>query len=259
METVEAVGGGMRFEPVLLGIVLLMTAVLGALAVDTTKDRISLGTRVPDVTAGLVVVITATLGSGGVVAIITGGGFEARYAAVVVPMFIALVARGTSVMPSGAGILTLVLLASLGVAVAVDDARRDRTQGEDVATLIDEHAETGDVVVFCPDQLGPATLRSLDHAGAQISYPPTADPRFVDWYDYLDRVDELDPLRFASDVDVMAGDGSIWLVMMTSYRGFEARCETISSAFATTRPQQTLLVGNTAFEPMFLHHFGTPA
>jgi hypothetical protein len=154
------------------------------------------------------------------------------------------------------GLVVLTLLASMGVAVAIDDARRDRTQGEDVASMIDDQAGPGDVVVFCPDQLAPAAIRSLEHDGEHLTYPPTEDPRFVDWYDYRDRIESADPVRFAADVDRAAGDDGIWLVMMTSYRGFGARCETIATVLGDDRPQRTLLVGSTAFEPMFLLHFG---
>jgi hypothetical protein len=256
VETVEGLGGGMRFEPVLLGIALVVMAVLGTFAVETTRDRVSLGTRVPSVAAGVVAVAALTLVSGGAVAIISGTGFEARYAAVVIPLLVALAARGTSFLPPRAGLAALVLLASMGLAVSVDDARRDRTQGEDVAAIIDEQAQSGDVVVFCPDQLAPATIRSLRHDGPRFTYPPTDDPRFVDWYDYADRIAAADPVQFAADVDAAAGDEGIWLVFMTSYRGFDARCETIASVLGTGRPQQTVLVGSTAFEPMFLQHFG---
>jgi hypothetical protein len=224
--------------------------------VQTTRDRISLATRVPSVAVGLVAVTTLTLVSGGAVAVISGSAFEARYAAVVMPLVVALAARGTSSLPPRAGLAALVVLASMGVAVAVDDARRDRTQGEDVAAIIDEQAQPGDVVVFCPDQLAPATIRYLGHDGTRLTFPPTDDPRFVDWYDYADRIAATDPVQFAADVDAAAGSDGIWLVFMTSYRGFDAHCETISSVLGAGRPQQTVLVGSTVFEPMFLQRFG---
>jgi hypothetical protein len=256
VETVEGLGGGTRFEPVLLGIALVVMALLGTFAVQTTRDRITLATRVPSVAAGLVAVTTLTLVSGGAVAVISGSAFEARYAAVVMPLVVALAARGTSSLPPRAGLAALVVLASMGVAVAVDDARRDRTQGEDVAAIIDEQAQPGDVVVFCPDQLAPATIRYLGHDGTRLTFPPTDDPRFVDWYDYADRIAATDPVQFAADVDAAAGSDGIWLVFMTSYRGFDAHCETISSVLGAGRPQQTVLVGSTVFEPMFLQRFG---
>ena len=89
------------------------------------------------------------------------------------------------------------------------------------------------------------------------SEPPPDSASTLTW-SWRDRISEIDPTRFGGELHESAGDSAIWLVMMTGYRGFDARCETIASVLATDRPQQTLIVGRTVFEPMFLHRFGPP-
>lgn len=285
VEVIQGIGGGRRFEPVLLGVLLLIAALIGALIVTTTanpgrassnknpgsnrsidigsqspsNNSIELLVRPPAETAGLVAVVVLTLGSGAIVAFLTGGAFEARYTAVVVPLLLALAARGLASLPGLIAPAGLALIAVFGIAVAADDARRDRSQGEAAAAVIDSLAGDGDVVVFCPDQLAPATLRYLDRELQVTTYPPGDDPHFVDWYDYLERIAAGDPAGESLQVSGKAGSADIWLVMMTGYRGFEGHCEALSAGLAAGRRPQTHLEAGTVFEPMFLQRFAAPS
>lgn len=253
VETLQAIGGSGRFEGVLLGAGLLVLALIGATAVGTTTDILAIAfRRGPASVPAAVVALTLTIGT--LVALVTGSAFEARYAAVVVPFVVVLAARGAAVLPVRGAVVVVASLTLLALAVGVDNARRDRTQGQEVADAIDAGAAPGDVVAFCPDQLGPATVRSLDHPGDRFAYP-TGDGTLVDWGDYLDRISATEPMEFAGRLDRAAGDHAVWLVAGFSYRGFEGRCESVFNALGSSRTALTVVPARTVFEPMTLVRF----
>jgi len=257
VEAVQAIGGGRRFEPMLLGILLLVAAVLGATYVGRTDGELRISTSGVPSTLGPAWVTAATLAIGGAASLVLGGAFEARYAAVVVPFLIVLSARGTSALGRRAAPAALALLVLGGLFVGADEARRDRSQGQEVATAIDSLAQPGDIVAFCPDQLAPPTLRYLQFDGPALAYPPGFDPRRVDWRDYLDRISASDPVAYAADLDQEAGDHAIFLVFNSTYSGFEGRCETIVNALTDIgRDDRILVNGRAIFQPMFLRLLG---
>ncbi len=105
-----------------------------------------------------------------------------------------------------------------------------RTRADDVVDQILDGAERGDLVVVCPDQLGPALTRVLDQRGSGIEvvrYPDLGDARFVDWRDYEDRNQAASPERIARQIAVRADDAAIWVVWNGSYRTFEDQCEAL--------------------------------
>ena len=99
VETIEALGGGTRFEPVLLGVALAGAAVLGATLVRTGASGVELGWPGRHPGAPLAAVAALTLAGGGLAAMALGSAFEARYTAVVVPLVLALAARGLAGLP----------------------------------------------------------------------------------------------------------------------------------------------------------------
>lgn len=260
VETIEALGGGTRFEPVLLGVVLAGAVLLGATLVGTSAGGVELGWPGRHPGAPLVAVTVLTLGLGGIVAMLSGGAFEARYTAVVVPVLLALAGRGLSTLPRWLAPAALAALAVFGVVVAIDEARRDRSQGQEVAGIIDRDAGTGDVVVACPDQLAPAVLRYLEGTATVLTHPPTDDPRFVDWYDYRDRIDRTSPDATATAaLDAAGSGGAVWLVTASGYRGFVGRCETIAAELGRTRPSVPVLFARPVYEHMRLYRYPAEA
>jgi len=113
------------------------------------------------------------------------------------------------------------------------------------------------VVVFCPDQLGPATDRYLD-TGTGRTFPDGDPPARVDWRDYADRVANADPAHFAEEI-AASHDGTIWLVMATSYRTLEGVCEQVQATLGAGR-EGTLVVrpGTDFYEPAALYRFDPP-
>lgn len=253
VESIEALGGGARFEPVLLGVVLAGAAVLGATLVRTGAGGVELGWPGRHRGAPLVAVAALTLAGGGLVATAAGSAFEARYTAVVVPLVLALAGRGLAGLPRWLAPAALAAVAVFGVAVSVDEARRDRSQGEQVADAIDARAHDGDVVVTCPDQLAPAVLRYLDTRLTVLTHPPTADPRFVDWYDYSERIAAASPGDTAAEALDRAGPGgAVWFVTAAGYRGFESDCGSLAAELRRSRPAETVVGARTTYEHMAL-------
>ena len=253
VETIQAIGGNNRFEGELLGIVLAVLAILGVLACRIDGRNLVLRFAAGNLDRGCLCVLL-TLGIGGGVALVMAGAFEARYAAVVVGFLLVLAARGIAMLPTRPRLVVLVLVVAFGLAVSVDEARRDRTQGADVAALIDEGFEVGDVVVFCPDQVGPATLRSVVGSPASFAYP-RGDGRFVDWQDYAETITNTGVDSFVAEVLAEAGDHNVWLVSGFGYQSFGNRCEAMINELERTHQAQQLLAPSDVFEPMLLTRY----
>ena len=253
VETIQAIGGNNRFEGELLGIVLAVLAILGVLAHRVYDRDLVLRFAVGHLDrAWLGTLLTLAIGGG--VALVLDGAFEARYSAVVVGFLMVLAARGIAMLPSRSRLVVLVLVVAFGLAVSVDEARRDRTQGAEAAALIAEGYEAGDVLVFCPDQVGPATLRSVSGSPASFAYP-RGDGRFVDWQDYSETIASTGVEGFVSEVLAEAGSHNIWLVNGFGYKGFGNRCESMVNELGRTRWAQRMLEPRGVFEPMLLTRF----
>lgn len=252
VETMQAIGGNNRFEGELLGVVLAILAILGAIGVRRA-DVVELRFRRGPLTAAALMTVV-TLGIGGGVALLTAGAFEGRYAAVAVPFILLLAARGLIVLPSPVGPVLLAGVVLFGLAIGVDEGRRDRTQAGDVAAAIvaGNEGRIGDLVVFCPDQLGPATHRSLEATIESIAYP-RGDGRLVDWRDYADVIEATDPATFVADN--LAGRQTIWLVAGFGYKSLGTRCEALIDALEQTHRPNHLIAPSEAFERMLLTRY----
>ncbi len=98
-------------------------------------------------------------------------------------------------------------------------------------------ARPGDVVAFCPDQLGPATLRLLGDEFPALGFPRATDPRLIDWYDYEDVNRAVSPAAFAKVIDERAGTGhEVWLVSSHGYRTAERSCTELENRLLALRP-----------------------
>jgi len=259
VETAQAIGANSRFEGETYGVWLLALAALGVLAAgraDGSVLRLDFGLRVRRQAVGAVLAGTLVLGAAAALA--TASGFEARYAGVVVPLVIVLAARGVTCLPARTAPVLLCLLAVFGAAVGIDEARRDRTQGREAAEAINDEAAPGDVVVLCPDQIGPATVHYIDADVTTIAYP-RGGGRLVDWRDYLETIAARDPLSFAHSVEELAGAADVWLVLGDDYRGFGDRCTTLAREFGRRRvAAEVVAEREELFEPMTLIRYSRP-
>ena len=88
----------------------------------------------------------------------------------------------------------------LGLVGGLNNVVTDRTQAGEIAAAIKSNLQPGDVVVMCPDQLGPSTHRLLPASVEQFTYPAFGSPDRVDWRDYGARNANADPTAFAGGV-----------------------------------------------------------
>ena len=213
-----------------------------ARAVDDRHVEVDLQT-VPDV-RWVAAAALGTLVVGLVAAYVGDTTFEGRYAAVVFPLFILVAARGLTVFADARvqiGLVTIV--AGLGLAVGVQHATEERTQADAAAGAIEAGAEPGDVVVYCPDQLGPAVDRLLDVPDLrQLTFPDGGSSELVDWADYVMRVEEADPRAFADRATDEAGEHAVWLVSASGYQHVDAPCAALAEALRSARPEPSILV-----------------
>jgi hypothetical protein len=101
-----------------------------------------------------------------------------------------------------------------------------RTQAVDAAAVLNAQAQPGDLVVYCPDQLGPAVDRLLTVRGVQqITFPRAAAPQRVNWVDYRKVIGRTDVSSFAQSALARAGaNHTVWLVWRDGYPGLGGDC-----------------------------------
>jgi hypothetical protein len=179
----------------------------------------------------------ATLVVGVVASVVADTGFQDRYAAVAFPFLAVAVTFGGASLPAPgirAGLLALLAVTGLAAGLAV--VRADRTASTAVAAALRPRLTVGDVVAYCPDQLGPSTARLLPAGTAQVTFPDLAAPTLVDWTDYADRNAAARPNVFARAVVERADAGRVFLVWSGGYRTLGTKCEATVNALSTIRP-----------------------
>src|SRR3712207_4661655 len=110
---------------------------------------------------------------------LTGQAYVPRYASIAFPGVILLVALGVAAFGDPRLRLgALVVMATLGIVGIKPVVQYERTQAASVARQLRASAEPGDVVAYCPDQLGPSVSRLLppDLGLTQITYPKALGP-----------------------------------------------------------------------------------
>ncbi|MDZ7673455.1 MAG: glycosyltransferase family 39 protein [Acidimicrobiales bacterium] len=243
-ELANGLGGQLGLpEAMLFGFFVLGLAALGLVLASASGTELTLDLRtVPVVRPEIgLVLLTILVGLG--VGAITNATFVARYAAGFVPML--LVAAGVAVagLPGVAAprvaMLVALVLAGPGLVYNVID---ERTQGARIASAITAQGDPDDLVVFCPDQLGPSTLRALPASFEAVGVPALTRPERIDWVDYAARNQAAQPEAMATEVLERAGDHTIWLVYAATYRTYEGLCEGVLSSLSTARPDNEIVV-----------------
>ncbi len=252
-------GGVDNAERILFATVLGLLLVLGLFGRARNAVTIELDVRTrPDVrrelfVAGLTLAIAVGAGY------LSNSGFAPRYLAVVVPLIVLGAAWGLLRFQASLP-LAAVLAAFLGTCAlgTIDATTHERTQMADLAAVIERAGAPGDVVVYCPDQLGPAGDRALDGDFDEVTYPDLGDPRFVDWVDYADRNAASDPEAFVGEVLDRAEGHNIWLAWSPEYITLETQCSEVRNLLAQARPGNSPSVqadSDTFFENANLHRY----
>ncbi|HVF75008.1 MAG TPA: glycosyltransferase family 39 protein [Acidimicrobiales bacterium] len=197
------------------------------------------------------------LAVGVVASVLLRSGFAARYAAIALVPFLLLVAFGIRKLPSPkTQAVVAAVCVVLGFLGAIPLVHNPRSQARLVAGAITERAAPGDLVVYCPDQLGPAVSRHLPDDMTQLVYPTKGTPKFVDWVDYRERNRAAVPEAFAADVLRQAGDNTVWLVWANGYRTFSEDCQTLRDTLLVARGEtRSVKRMGRYFEKMMLYRF----
>jgi mannosyltransferase len=251
--TLRDLGGGEITEAGLYGSVLLALALLALLAVRTRGDQITLDVRTAPAVRRELAVTGLVIAIGTAAGIATNATYQSRYAAVVVPLVLLAVAVGITRVPGPARLLVGVVYIGLALVGIVWVNYYQRTQSVPVGDAVAARVQPGDVVVYCPDQLGPAYSREMPAGVEGMSYPALTSPRLVDWVDYADRNAAADPDAVARAVRQRADGHAVFLVWMPDYRTLEGQCEQLSAALGVT---ETLVTQDNSryFEPAYLQY-----
>jgi mannosyltransferase len=239
---------------VLLALLALFGRARGRFNIDLDLRTVA-GVRWEWLVGGLTLVVGLTL------SFVGQSGFQSRYAAVMYPFFALAVAFGLVAIGDArvrAGFLTIIVL--VGFVGGLRNAVTNRTQASEVADQITAAAKPGDVVAYCPDQVGPDVSRLLPNRLGleQVTFPRLESPKFVDWVDYKDRNAAASPDDFAQKVAQRAGDHNIWLVWSPGYRTLDNKCELIINALGASRGAGVTLVrpNDDLYEFMGLTRYG---
>ena len=254
IDTVRAWAGGGSDAGELLNLVFIALAALAVFGVGIDGRRIELDLRTRPGARRLLVASIGTLVVGLVAAVALRSAYVVRYTSVVFPLFILVVAYGTLVFANGrvrVGVLALAVL--LGFAAAVPNTGNRRTEAGLVARALQRSAQPGDVVAYCPDQLGPSVSRLVTVPLTQLTFPRATGPEFVDWVDYAEHNHAALTAPFAQMLDQRAGPRRLWLVWSPNYKTFGTKCSTLVDRLHLLRPEMTRVV---KVKPKYEEHMG---
>jgi 4-amino-4-deoxy-L-arabinose transferase-like glycosyltransferase len=240
--------GGGDVLPWLLGLLLDLLVVVGVLAVPGRQPaedgELLLRLRVSRSRALLLTLSLGTLLVAALASVASSSAVSGRYSTVAFLPFLALAALGIAALPSRrARGIALGLAALLGLAGSVPGMIIPRSQAGQVAHALSA-AAPGDVVLFCPDQLGPAVSRLAPPGLDLVVYPDLRSADRVDWTDYAQRVNGVSPVSVASAVLQRAGSHGIWVAWSDVYRvPSAARCRSLVESIAAVRGEPRLVFG----------------
>ena len=186
-------------------------------------------------------VAVAAMTVGVVASDIQSSAYASRYSMIAIAPVVLVAASGVGVLSPRARTIGLCAVCALGLVNVAYMPQRLRTQAGQVATVL-EAAAPQDLVVFCPDQLGPAVHRLAPNAGTQVVYPTFGGAAMVDWVDYAQRNRNADPVAFARTALRRAAGHDIWLVYATGYPTLAGGCSSLLTSFTVARGRPADLI-----------------
>jgi mannosyltransferase len=263
VSAVASFAGGSTSQGRALALIFFGLAGLGLFGVATDRHHIDLDIRTRPLGRPVAIAVGGTLAAAVAGGFITNSAFDARYASVVfIPLILLVVIGLTTFRDRRVRTVILALAVIAGLAGSIPDVTTNRTQAGQVARAIAAHGRVGDVVAYCPDQLGPAVNRLLPTGRyRQTTFPRGTGPVFVNWVDYAAAARDASPVAFAQHLESLAGatGGQIFLVWAGGYQGFGLQCEGIVQTLQEDPAYhaQALVVGddNQFYQPMWMVGF----
>ena len=263
VSAVASFAGGSTSQGRALALIFFALAGLGLFGLATDRTHIELDIRTRPLGRPVTIAVAGTLSAAIIGGLVTNSAFDARYASVVFIPLILLVSIGLTVFRDRrvrTGILAVAVIA--GLASSAPNVTTNRTQAGQAAAAIAGNAKPGDIVAYCPDQLGPAVDRLLP-AGRyqQVTFPRGTGPKLINWVDYATAVRAASAPAFAQDVlsRAAAAGRQIFVVWAGGYQGLGFKCEGIVQTLQVNRDYRVkeLVVGNTDkfYQPMWLVEF----
>jgi mannosyltransferase len=263
VNAVSSFAGGGTNQGRALGLIFFALAGLGLFGLATGRSHIDLDIRTRPLGRPLAIAVVGTLAAAITGGLVTNSAFDARYASVVFIPLILLVAIGLLAFLDRrvrAVILSVAVIA--GLASSIPNVTTNRTQAGQVARAIAATGRPGDIVAYCPDQLGPAVDRLLP-AGRyeQTTFPRGTGPAFINWVDYGAAVHRASPLAFAQKLEAEAASAGrqIYLVWASGYQTYGVKCEGIVQTLQANPAYHAteVVVGNdnSFFQPMWMVRF----
>jgi hypothetical protein len=252
-DTVTDFAGGYWDPGIALGLMyfgLVGLAVLGV-ALDSRHVLLDLRPRSPG--GWLAAVTFGSLAVAILAGIVGRSAFAVRYAAVLYPLFVIVVGVGTDVFADRRvfnGVLAAAIV--LGLWADVPNVVGERTSAPRVAAALDAFGHPGDVVAYCPDQLGPSVSREIRSDGlVQLTFPRAIGPERVDWVDYMQVNHAGNPAAFAQMLLARAGSAhDVWVVWAPGYKTYKTECQNLIQQLGHARPdnQRVVKVSTKYFE-----------
>jgi mannosyltransferase len=260
LDTVDAWAGGVSPLARVAMLAMLALVAIAVLGRRGTRRTVVIGPPVAKEPLRLLGVVVAVLLAAIVEAMITKQASVPRYTSVVLGLFVVLVAIGVQTLPTQRSRRVVVAgLALLGLGVGAATVAQPRTQVGQVASALESSGHPGDVVLYCPDQLGPSTSRLLSPSLRlkQVVYPNFASPVRVDWIDYAERMSLGDPATVAKEADQLAGHHTVWLEWAPNYRSVRSACGAVVAQLGVLRGLPYIAVSRDAriAESMSLDEF----
>ena len=257
--TINAWMGGARPEAQAAYLVAVGCVVLAIIGRRGRGSEVVLQSRIAALPARLLAVVVGTL----VLAIVVDGigqqAYAPRYLSMGAGLFVVVVGCGIAVLPSRrARRIMLALLVVAELSVCVQNAWQPRTQAGQVASVLNAQARPGDVIVYCPDQLGPPTSRLLHTPVRQVVFPNFARPKLVDWVDYRQRIKTADAQAFGARLDRLAPRNHVWLVWSLQVKPLSKACAGLIDHLVASRgvPTQPVTRHPEFSETMSLNDYG---
>ena len=193
---------------------------------------------------------------------LTNSAFDARYASVVFIPLILLVAVGLITFRDRR-IRSIILAVAVvaGLAGSIPNVTTNRTQAGQVADAIARTGHAGDMVAYCPDQLGPAVTACCRRVATSRHLPPGHGPGIRQLGRLRGRIGGRRSLgvRRASPVPGRRLPRQIYLVWAPGYQTFGVKCEGIVQTLQASSHYraQALVSANPVsfYQPMSLVQF----
>lgn len=228
-----------------LGVLQILLIVVALLAVPrlraSRRPVLLLELRIRRGPGLLLALFAGTLFVAGVAGWATHSATVARYTSVALVPFVVLVAMGALALPTPTFRRSaLALTALLGLVTVLPNAWTARTQAAQTAEDL-KVASPGDVVIFCPDQLGPAVSRLVQPGLDLVVYPDLGPADRVDWTDYATRNTSKDGAQVAAAVLQRAQGRAVWVVTSDGYKvPSAARCDSMILSLEQARGHETV-------------------